>query len=95
MLSEFANWLLDTLSAILQFLLDLPFHILSWIWAGLMYIVDLLPVSDYVKQAATSLSMLPPSVWFFMNMFNIKFGLGVVMGAYLIRFFIRRLPVVG
>lgn len=95
MISDFAKWLLDIFSSILQFLLDLPFHILGWIWAGLIYIFDLLPVADYLKQAATSLSMLPPSAWYFLNMINIKFGLTVVTGAYLIRFFIRRLPVVG
>lgn len=38
---------------------------------------------------------LSPGVWFFLDFFRITFGVPMVISAYVTRFLIRRLPVIG
>jgi len=95
MLSDFAHWLLEIISAVIQFLVDLPFKILEWLWNAFIRLLDLLPIGTYFDSSANLFANLPGSVWFFMNMFQLKFGITTILGAYLIRFLIRRLPGIG
>ncbi|WP_420875212.1 DUF2523 family protein [Pseudomonas baetica] len=57
--------------------------------------IDSLPIASTVEQAAGLFTAIPPSVWYFMNVFQIPNGIISVISAYLIRFFIRRLPFIG
>lgn len=43
----------------------------------------------------SAFSGIPGSVWFFLDAFNLGFGVPLVLSAYITRFIIRRLPVVG
>ncbi len=43
----------------------------------------------------TVFSQLSPAVWFFLDFFNIAFGLPLMISAHITRFLIRRLPIVG
>lgn len=45
-------------------------------------------LSDY-------LNVLPPGVWYFLDLFRINYGIPLIISAYITRFMIRRLPVVG
>ena len=38
---------------------------------------------------------LAPGVWWFLDMFNISYGVPTVIAAFVARFLIRRLPVIG
>ncbi|MCB5206531.1 hypothetical protein [Methylovorus mays] len=40
-------------------------------------------------------SGLHPSIWYFLNLLNIAYGVPVVIGAYISRFLIRRIPFIG
>lgn len=40
-------------------------------------------------------SGLPAGVWFFLDFFNLGFGVPLILSAYIARFSIRRLPVIG
>lgn len=95
MLSDFAHWLLDIISSVIQFLVDLPFKILEWLWNAFVAFLDLLPIGSYFDGSANLFASIPSSVWFFMNMFQVKFGITTILGAYLIRFLIRRIPGIG
>lgn len=95
MLSDFAHWLKDSLSELGQFFIDMFMHILDWIWSAFLSLLDVLPIASTVEQASNLFSAIPSSVWYFMNIFSIPFGITTVSGAYLVRFLIRRLPIIG
>lgn len=40
-------------------------------------------------------SMLPDSVWYWLNLFNIPIGVSMTLSAFALRFIIRRIPVIG
>jgi len=40
-------------------------------------------------------SGLPSGVWFFLDFFNLAFGMPLLISAFVARFLIRRLPVIG
>lgn len=60
--------------------------------AFIAILIPLLPVATSLQSA---LSDLPPSVWFFLDLCQIPVGLPIVLGAYVTRFIIRRIPVIG
>jgi len=95
MLSDFAAWLKSIIEQILQFLIDLLFMVLGWIWSAFVSLLDTLGLSQQIDNAVHAFDAIPDGVWYFMNLFEIHLGLGLVIAAYGLRFFIRRLPVVG
>ena len=60
---------------------------------GLLGALNAIPVPDFL-QSIGSLS-LPPSVIYFSNAFQLPVGISIVVSAYILRFLIRRLPVIG
>lgn len=95
MISAFAAWLKSIIEQIAVWTINVLLMILSWFWDSLLYILELLGIADQIKASATLFDSMPDGVWYFMNIFQIQFGLGAVLIAYLIRFMIRRLPVIG
>jgi len=55
-------------------------------------IAPLLPTGDSLTSA---FSGIPSAVWYFLNLFNIKAGLPLLLSAYVTRFTIRRIPLIG
>jgi len=58
-------------------------------------ITDLLsaiPAPDFLIHNMPS---LPPSIIFWANFFMLHYGLGLVVSAYMLRFLVRRLPIIG
>lgn len=43
----------------------------------------------------SAFSGLGPGVWFFLDFFNLAFGVPLLISAFVARFLIRRLPVIG
>jgi len=95
LITDFAAWLKSILEQIAQFVMDAVFLVLGWIWSAFVALLDTLGLTSQIDRAGQALDGIPDSVWYFMNMFEIHYGLGVIFAAYGIRFFIRRLPVVG
>jgi hypothetical protein len=42
-----------------------------------------------------ALGGIPASVWYFMDLFNVSAGIPIILSAYVTRFVIRRIPVIG
>lgn len=55
-------------------------------------IVPILPGSSSLINA---LSAQAPGVWYFLDLFKISFGLPIILSAFVTRFVIRRIPVIG
>lgn len=67
--------------------------ILGSILDAIVYIIDLVPMPDFMTNVTTF--SIPSDVAYFLNFFNLTYGLGILSSAYVARFIIRRLPVVG
>lgn len=59
------------------------------------YVESLL--SNFVSSSIlnSAFSSIPPGIWWFLDLFQINFGLPLVIAAFVARFLIRRLPVIG
>lgn len=90
--------LIDFLSEILEWVVDFV------VWAALSIyemfllaiaaIFDAIPVPAWLA-GADPFAAIDPGVAFFIDAFQIPEGIAIILGAYVIRFLIRRIPVVG
>lgn len=95
MFSEFAQWIKSILEQLASWIIDLILMVFGWFWDGLIFLLDSFGLATEIREAASLLNSLPDSVWYFFNFAQLNYGIGAMLVAYLIRFTIRRLPVVG
>ncbi|PCI36855.1 MAG: hypothetical protein COB50_04235 [Thiotrichales bacterium] len=71
--------------------------IISNIWNAFLssfaFIIESIPVPSFLLNLTPF--VIPESISFFAQAFQIQFGISIVVSAYTLRFFIRRLPIVG
>jgi hypothetical protein len=93
------DWLQGWLDSFTQWLLDLlqwiPKKLYSEAMAGIANFFNALPVPDFVTQAAGAFQGIPSTVLYFASMFELAFGVSVVLSALLARFVLRRIPFIG
>jgi len=93
------DWLLDWLTAFLEWLVDLllwvPLRLWDLLLTGMEAVLNAIPVPGFVDTASASLASIPSSVVYFAQALSLGPGLTMIMTAYAIRFVIRRLPVIG
>ena len=53
------------------------------------------PLLPTATGLSNSLGGLPSGVWYFLDLFNVSYGIPTVVSAMTTRFLIRRLPVIG
>ncbi|EBV3304081.1 hypothetical protein DOH45_23960 [Salmonella enterica subsp. enterica serovar Enteritidis] len=92
MISDFASWLKVIIEQVIAWLVNLLLAIFSWFIDAAIYLLDLMGITQRVKMASHYFDALPDGVWYFMNLFQVQWGLGLVMTSYLIRFLVRRIP---
>jgi hypothetical protein len=96
----------DILMGILRFLGDVILWVVDffqWIFVKLATLVfdaviavlTLIPVPDWLDDISTNVGSVSSGVLFFIEPFQFGTGIAWVVSAYLLRFLIRRLPVVG
>ena len=71
------------------------FGALALLLAPLMTLLMSLVNSSGLNGIPSLVSALPESIRYFIGVFRLDTGLPILVAAYLTRFFIRRLPVVG
>lgn len=87
----FARWLLGGI--VLKFIgLTLLVALLGPI---VSYLVGLLAEAVNLGSIGTGIGSLPSDVLYFLLVFRIDLGLPIILGALILRFTIRRLPVIG
>jgi len=68
-----------------------------WLWIqvldGLAALLEWLPVPEFLTQVDGL--TLPPGVLYWLGLFQVQYGLGLVVGAYVLRFILRRIPLIG
>lgn len=58
----------------------------------LSLLTPLLPTSSALSSA---LGGIPATVWYFLDLFNVTVGIPILLSAYVTRFMIRRIPIIG
>ena len=82
------NWIAEEFWLILQ-------GFWNYILAQLALLVEMIPVPDFLVQLQNSSFQIPSSVLFWTDMFQVPFGLAVMVGAMVARFVLRRIPLIG
>ncbi|MCE3261585.1 MAG: hypothetical protein K0R43_664 [Pseudoduganella sp.] len=59
------------------------------------FISLLTPLLPDASGISGALGGIPASVWYFMDLFNVSAGLPILLSAWVTRFIIRRIPVIG
>lgn len=86
-LEEFFAWLVDML-------LWLPLQIWDILQGLAATVIEAIPVPAWLT-SGDPFAAIPDSVAYFLPAFQIPEGLAIIVGAFVIRFTIRRLPLVG
>lgn len=94
------QWFLThVIQPVLQWLQDMVtwslLKVFKLVTVGLLTVFNAIPVPSFISSASGYASNISPSVAWIMGSFQVSFGFGVVLSAYLIRFLIRRLPFIG
>ena len=87
-LNEFGTWLFSFVTWALE-------QIWSLICQGLGLVLAAIPVPDWLANAGNVVGAMPPGVAYLGGAFKIPEGIVMIIGAYTLRFVIRRLPFVG
>lgn len=59
------------------------------------FIAVLSPMLPTSTGLSASLGGIPAGVWYFLDLFNVSAGVPILLSAFVTRFIIRRLPVIG
>lgn len=55
----------------------------------------LVPLLPGASDLVSAFSVQAPGVWYFLDLFNISYGVSACLSAFVTRFIIRRIPVIG
>lgn len=94
-MTGFGEWLLGILQSILQYFVDLLLAQANWFWDALLSWLGTGFIIGIIQTTDTMFSAIPPGVWFFANVCQAPVGVTMILSAYLVRFFIRRIPIIG
>lgn len=94
-MSSLIEFLGEILVWLKELLLWVPRKLTELVLDGLATVVEAIPVPTFVSNASGYLAAVPPDVVFFLDGFAFEEGVAIILSAYVIRFVIRRLPIVG
>lgn len=93
------QYLIDFLEEILVWLKDLllwlPRKLTELVLDGLAFVIEAIPVPQFLQNASGYLAGIPPEVVFFLDGFMFAEGVTIIVSAFVLRFVIRRIPIVG
>lgn len=98
-MDSLTNYFLDALNTFASWLFKntvMRFATLTGIYAAFVEFVDwLLSLKPTWMTFQGAFDGISPTVWFFIDFLALDFGFPLVVSAYVIRFLIRRIPVIG
>ena len=77
--------------ALITFVLFTALYVLVSLFMSV--VLGLLPTGD--GGVSSAFAGIPSGVWYFIDLFRVDLGVPAVCGAFLSRFIIRRLPIIG
>ena len=88
MLSDFAEWLKELL-------LWIPRQLWETTLSALAAALEAIPVPDFVTSAQGYMNGIGGNVLWMLNIFAVPEGMAMVMSALILRFLVRRNPLIG
>ncbi|QSR35181.1 hypothetical protein CFI10_09290 [Marinobacterium iners] len=70
-------------------------EMLFWLFDLLMSVLEQIPAPEWFDDVGGSLAGITPEVAYFVGPMQIEYGISIILSAYLIRFIIRRIPIIG
>ncbi len=61
----------------------------------LVILLELALPAGGIQALNSAFAGIPNEMWFFMNLFQMSYGIPLLISAYVTRFIIRRLPIIG
>lgn len=96
---SFFDWVVYFFSELGTSILDAIWLVLNWAFEqvvdALNGFLHWIPVPDFVTKAGGFLQSTPPEVTWFLQAVAFNEGLAMVMLAYVLRFILRRIPLIG
>lgn len=91
--------IVDFFAKLTQWLLDAFLYIPKKLWELLLdafaTVIEAIPVPEFINTAGNAFGSIPPNILFFANFFALGEGITMILSAYVLRFIIRRLPIIG
>lgn len=87
-IEKFAEWLKDLF-------LWLPRKLWAELLDSLAALVESMQVPAFIQQAQSAFDGIPSSVVFFATIFAIPEGIAMMLAALVLRFLLRRIPLIG
>jgi len=91
------DWLTDWLNAAWAWLIDLllwvPLQVYGLALDGLATVLEAIPAPEWI--VAADFSGVHPAIAYFGGAFEIGYGISALLSAMVLRFVIRRIPVIG
>jgi len=79
-------------SVIVKFILFFGLYFITTEFISFLTSSGILPSASSLSAAFNG---IPSAVWYFLDLFNISFGIPVILTACVTRFIIRRIPIIG
>lgn len=99
MLNDALAWIAKLFLGILEWLLELVAWVPKKIWEllldALASAIEAIPVPDFVASAGNWFGGIPSTVIYFGQFFAVAEGLAMIMSALVLRFVLRRIPLIG
>ena len=93
------DFLIDMIVKALQWLIGWIEFAFEWVWNELLgafiAVLNAIPVPQWLADAPSVIASIPSGAAFFMQSLQVPSGLAIIIGAYVIRFIIRRIPLIG
>jgi len=104
------DWIRKAASAIIDSILQALSQILEWFWQLVTFLPKLLweyigdavvtyieeiPVPSWMQNSSSLGSVITPEMAYFMQGFALSEGLAIIGSALLLRFLVRRIPIIG
>lgn len=89
------EWADKVLEWLLAALLWLPRKIWQLLLEGLAAIINAIPVPDFLSGLGTAWAAIGGPIFYFLDIAQFDVGLPMVLGAWMMRFLLRRVPVIG
>ena len=95
MLDDVKQWFIETWDKFWETIQSLFDWLFGKILDALIAMLSAIPVPDFIQNAGSAIQQSFGYMTWGAGMLELEFGMAVCFGAYLLRFMIRRLPIVG
>ena len=82
-------------SVIIKFVLFYALYFVVREFVPVLINYGLFSVTGKATALTSALTSIPASVWYFLDLMNFSMGVSTVLAAYVTRFIIRRIPLIG